>query len=563
MKSRIYSLFIKQTTNPSLLLLGFLFVIAIFFRFYNIGWSNPYFFNPDERQNIAYPILESHSPFMVDQKNFDTGTFPLIVIKLLFLFISSRFPHLVPDPTGLIIFISRICSAILSLGISVLLYVLAQQMFSKSKAVLTYILSIFSIGFIQFAHFGTIELWETFFFLLLFYCSSRIQKKITLQDSFLTGIIFGISLATKVLTGVLLPILVGSFFVGMYKNRKKKMLIYSLWSLSVFLVVAAVVFVTVSPQVLTNFQAFYASVHFESTVALGTLPIFYTQEFYKTIPFLFQLVHIYPFLLNPLLMLFLPISVVYCSWIGIKNRNSYLLLIVLFFLVLFGFESYVFVKWTRYVVPTLPFVYLLIAYFLDDLITWTKSDIRIQKFIFLIPVLVSVIFACAFLSLVYATPDTRVIAATWAKNNIPPSAHILSEPYDLGLLPFSGYFSSIDTADFYSLDADKTTQIHLLNQLSTADYILLPSQRIRKTRLLNRSQFPIGNRFYTSLLNGSLGFEKVYETPCNLACNLVYLGNPVFSFEETASVFDRPMIAIFKKTEQVSPTQYQNLLGIR
>ena len=64
---------------------------------------------------------------------------------------------------------------------------------------------------------------------------------------------------------------------------------------------------------------------------------------------------------------------------------------------------------------------------------------------------------------------------------------------------------------------------------------------------MNKDKFPIGNKFYTSLLNEELGFEKIYETPCDIFCRIIYLGDPVFAFEQTANVFDRPTVFIFKK----------------
>ena len=64
---------------------------------------------------------------------------------------------------------------------------------------------------------------------------------------------------------------------------------------------------------------------------------------------------------------------------------------------------------------------------------------------------------------------------------------------------------------------------------------------------MNKNKFPIGNKFYKNLLNGDLGFKKIYETPCDIFCKIIYLGDPVFSFEQTTNVFDRPPVFIFKK----------------
>jgi len=78
-------------------------------------------------------------------------------------------------------------------------------------------------------------------------------------------------------------------------------------------------------------------------------------------------------------------------------------------------------------------------------------------------------------------------------------------------------------------------------------YIILPSQRILQSRLENPTNFPKGYVFYTSLLNGQLGYHKIYETPCDIFCKITYLNDPVYWWEQTVTVFDRPTVFIFKE----------------
>ncbi|HEX8966141.1 MAG TPA: hypothetical protein VF820_06950, partial [Patescibacteria group bacterium] len=102
----------------------------------------------------------------------------------------------------------------------------------------------------------------------------------------------------------------------------------------------------------------------------------------------------------------------------------------------------------------------------------------------------------------------------------------------------------------------------LSQDLTDSQYIILPSQRILKTRFQKKDMYPMGNLFYTKLFNGELGFRKIFETPCDILCKLVYLNSPVFSFEETASVFDRPEVYIFKKQRNFTVQQYEQMLTL-
>jgi hypothetical protein len=162
--------------------------------------------------------------------------------------------------------------------------------------------------------------------------------------------------------------------------------------------------------------------------------------------------------------------------------------------------------------------------------------------------LVSFLSAFSYLLTVYIHPDTRNQAATFAANHLPQNATILSEVYDLGIVPFNSHFQNITLFNFYDLEtgAPDASQAELTGILQKTDYIVVPSQRLYKTRLVQKERFPEGYTFYTSLKE-ERGYKKIYETPCDMFCRITYLGDPVQDYEDTASVFDRPVVMIYKK----------------
>ena len=83
--------------------------------------------------------------------------------------------------------------------------------------------------------------------------------------------------------------------------------------------------------------------------------------------------------------------------------------------------------------------------------------------------------------------------------------------------------------------------------LAIGDYYIVPSQRIFKPRDLHKQTFPNANAFYADLFRGNLGHTLIYQTPCDIFCKIAYLGDPIYSYEQTANVFDRPTMLIFKK----------------
>jgi hypothetical protein len=287
---------------------------------------------------------------------------------------------------------------------------------------------------------------------------------------------------------------------------------------------------------------------------MGTMPVFYTGEFFSATPVIFHLLHVYPFLLNPLVtLLMLPALGVMLFQTYKQKHFSYLLLLV-YASILFFSQAFLFVKWTRYVVPTLPFFYLILGLFLSSF--WHRKRAKpFRTCSALLVVVLCLLFAFAFFKTDYLSGDTRVLAADWAAKYLPQDTQILSEVYDLGIIPFNNAFPNITLFNFYDLDNNSPVNNlpTLQKQLQTTDVIVLPSQRIAKIRLLDPKHFSIGHQFYADLFQGKLGFTKIYQTPCDIFCTITYWGDPVFSFEETATVFDRPTVFIFKRTQGFNP----------
>jgi hypothetical protein len=288
--------------------------------------------------------------------------------------------------------------------------------------------------------------------------------------------------------------------------------------------------------------------HYESTLALGTLPVFYTGEFYQTIPVIFHFLFVYPFLLNPITtIIFIP-AFCYVIYQSIKHKNATFMILATFFLLILVSQAFFFVKWTRYMVPTLPFMYLITAIALAAFQQYKRKQFNHAMLIVCL-ILINSVFALSYFITAFTKPDTRVAASYFARQTIAPHAPLLSEIYDMGIVPFNDNFTDISLFHFYDLDNNSPTITTdaLQRTLAGRDYIIVPSQRILKTRLFHKEKFPKGNAYYHALLDGRLGYTKIYETPCDIFCKITYLGNPVFRFEQTANVFDRPTVMIFKK----------------
>lgn len=534
-----------------------LMAIGLLLRIINLSWGSPFFFHPDER-NIASSVSQLLFPTQMNPHFFSYGSMPIYVIFFLgLLWQGLPTNHVSFDQA---ILMSRMISALFSLLLIPSVFYIGSKIKDITTGILAATFTTFSIGFIQFAHFGTFEMWLTLFTLWFFYFCLRLLQHSFKKDALFSGIFFGLLIATKVSSLILFFIPFIILFLPIFiKSSKLKQIKHACISFVLFTGITLLIFFISNPFSIFASADFFGAIHYESGVALGTISVFYSSEFIQTIPILFQFLHVYPFLLNPLITLLFPMCLLFTCIIAWKKNYGALILLIVFFLTTFLSQAFLFVKWTRYLIPTIPFIYLLLSLFFSYMLFHKNRLINlVTQLILFFSIIVSCILTSAYALTVYASQDSRVYAANLALTTIPHDAQILSEVYDLGIISFNPYFSNISLFNFYDLTSNSLPE--LAADLKTADYIILPSQRILKIRLQKKAIYPQGYAFYKKLIDGSLGYNKIYETPCDLFCKLVYLNNPTFSFEETATVFDRPEVFIFKKEKLYTQQEYQQAL---
>ena len=170
---------------------------------------------------------------------------------------------------------------------------------------------------------------------------------------------------------------------------------------------------------------------------------------------------------------------------------------------------------------------------------------------------------------IYAHQDSRLQASYWIYDNLPDNSYVLSETANVVDIPlgipddvrFRKNYTVI-SFDFYHLDENPLIFERLLSDLEKADYIFIPSRRLftNYTRLSNK--YPRLNRYYQLLFSGALGFTKVAELN---AFQKLEIGNWKLEIddersEETYTVFDHPVVRIYKKTRPMTIFEYEYLL---
>ncbi|MCL5798466.1 MAG: hypothetical protein M1366_06770, partial [Patescibacteria group bacterium] len=461
------------------------------------------------------------------------------------------------------------------------------------------------------------ESFLTLFFLLSVYFSIRLidkpLKQITLgsyikvhfRDILLLSLTIGLAIGSK-LTGVLFlfPPLMTLLLLMTKAKGKMRLKTKSVYVVVGLIVLTGTVLISLlsSPYNMVDIPDFQSAVFgYEKDVATGKYPAFYTRQFVNTTPIVFQTERIFPYTLGWPVFIFGILGFLLTSGnliislsskilqrimndeLRIKNKigknnnlDSYFLLLDSSFLAYLLPNAFLFSKWTRFMTPLLPFFNIFAVCSLYFILKTLRNNLSALHFTLHIPrfayllicifVFISLLPGLAFMS-IYIRPDSRIIASEWIYKNIPDHSFILSETANVVDIPLflpttynpqlTTHNYTIISFDFYHTDENPQLFSQLIFDLTKADYILVPSRRIFANYMRLPAEYPLITKYYQLLFSGTLGFEKVFEISSYPSLGSIHF--PDENAEETWTVFDHPVIRIFKKTKVLSENQYLSL----
>lgn len=537
------------------IILFLIFLVGGWFRFNNLGWGGGFFFHPDEN-NIAISVSQLKPPDF-HPHFFAYGHLPGYLVY----FTNQLVAGLKRGSFGegvdfdQVVWGLRFFSAMEGIFLIPLVFLIGRRIFKTREGLIAAGLVALTPGLIQAAHFGTTESLLTLILFLTLFLSLRLLEKKTPWSIFVwLGVVLGIGLSTKInaLVFFSFPLLAIFLREGINWEKLKKELGWLLVAFGL----AILVMVLTSPWQILDFEEFKRIVSYEIEVAQGKLLVFYTRQFANTKPIVFQLNKIFPFALNPLLEITGLAGLGLMLWGLRKKRFSKekLLLVAAFGLYLLP-NSLTFAKWTRFVTPLLPFF----ALGTGELIIFLEKRAFKRARNLLIGGLILVGFLAAMsFGAIYSQKDVRARASEWMVSNLPARSKIISEGGNVVNLPLGGNFQ-VWNADFYNLEKDSMIFEKLLWGLEGADYILVPSRRIFANHPFE--DYPKTACYYQLLFSGKLGFEKQREFR---SYPTVGLGMRKWEFpdetaEETWSVFDHPVIRLYKREKFSSKEEYRQL----
>ena len=514
-------------------------------RFSNINWDKGQHLHPDERYISMvltavrlpssvkeYFSLENPlSPFNSQYTSYIYGQLPLTAIK----FLSVKLDY---DSYDRAYILGRTVSAIIDTVSILLVFILGRRLFNLRAGIFAS-LAYASIPLaIQNSHFMTMESWQTFFWLAAILM--MLPKKYFQTDwrrQLGGGILLGMALATKAnsiyLAGLLL-----------------------VWGGILSLPVSVLTFRFFQPTIFSSVSwldwslrpEFRRAFEFQQEAINGTVMFPPQWQWMETTPVIFLIKNLGLWGLGPAISFLLIIGIAVSVYKIIKRRDIRLASLLLFALVVIGYNGIKFVKTMRYAIPLLGILAVFAGYGAD----WLIEKLKIYGRILTVGIFIVVMLWAIMFTSIYRNPQTRIMASKWIYSNIPAGEKVMLEEWDdplpLLLPDYAVNQYKTEMVGVYAPD-DEFKKKQINRWLTDFDWIVLSSPRAKGSIGRLPKTFPLMSAFYRDLENGNLGFMKIAEFVAfpTLKIKNLKLKIDDSSAEESFWVYDHPKVEIYKK----------------
>lgn len=589
-------------------------LLGAWFRFHGLNWDEGRHLHPDERflssvtndikwpqdfSNYFDPTASTLSPYSLPNMGlFVYGTLPVYIVKWIAILLNN-------NNYDKITLIGRALSGGFDLGAILLLFLIARRLYGKAVALVAAALLSFSAFNIQLSHFYAVDTYANLFIVATMLFLLRAVATGSWTDYLLTGLMFGLGLASKVTVLTLAaPILVGAGLDFQRRTRTEDVraaLEKTIVRLVALCLLAAFTFRLAQPIAFSgpsfwnwsfNPRWMRDMVEQQKTVS-GAADQPWIQQWTDR-SFLFPVYNIVAWGLG------LPLGLASLAGFGlailelVRRQKPQHLLPVIYVTVTFVYHAFTFVKFMRYFLPIYPFLVMFAAYGLVWL--WQKafgrradatniaaSDDRpsrtwyetVRRVLLSPPIAVAaavlvvagtLLYARAF-STIYSLTNTRVAASRWIYQNIPAGSTLANEHWD-DWLPIggldgktaygdNGLYKSVEMANYEDDTPDKLDK--MVQNLSTADYLILSSNRLYGSIPRLPMRYPMTIRYYRLLLSGQLGYERIASFTSYPQLFGIQIADQVA--EESFTVYDHPRVQIFRRTNAFNADAVRQELG--
>ncbi len=547
--------------------------LALFLRLYGHNWDDGWYLQPDARNiimvlterihgpsisNLGALLHPAHSPLnprSVDPfgrpQSFAYGSLPLyatdFVAWLVGTIVGTNLNSY--DHVGQV---GRYLTEFLDTGTVALAMLFGRRAFGRATSLLAGLLLATAVTMVQLAHFFTVDAWVTFFSMALLLSCLELRSRATYRWTALSGIIFGMALATKVsVVELSIPIVVT--VVATFWDRGWPEIVEPVVKhMAVAGCATVATFAILEPYAFLQPRAFIDDASLQWRIVSGRYDVPFTRQFVGDIPVRYQLGNLIHWGLGPFLGIAAILAVGYTFWRW-RSRRFVHVLMISWTIPYFALIATAQAQFLRYLEPIVPALVILTAAFMIELLpARPRLTLRsISVAIGIAAVLLGTLgWSVAFES-IYSHQNTRLSASEWIYDNIPKGSTISAEYWDDAMpIPLAGkpypipYYKRV-TMDLYADRPNEDEFSYIADSLKSTDYIILSSDRLAQSIPKLPWRYPVDSEYYRLLENGQLGFQEVYESDVMPEIFGVKFNDR--NADESFTVYDHPHVRIFKK----------------
>jgi YYY domain-containing protein len=573
-----------RTGYAHLATLALILLVAAVFRVHGLQtWDDGQHQHPDERFLVQVSIgvsvpdslgnylntqRSTLNPYVQGQQRYAYGQLPLTLTRLLAEWTGYTSYDTVEMP-------GRALSALADLLTIVFAWLLARRVFGIRVAHLTALLLALTVLHIQLAHYYAVDTFVATFAAAALFFGQRAWQRESLSDALLAGVMVGLATACKVSAVMLLPVLGLAFVWPRRRRPSAEQVLDGITAFGVALVAAFFAFRLAEPyafagpaiwNIRPNPQ-WWSDKAYWVELSSGTVDVPFMIQWAGTPAYTFVLQSIMQWGMGPALGAAGLLGMAACAWRLVRGhareREAVLVLVwTLLNLVYFGGQ---FAKFMRYLLPAYFGLAMFAAYGLLLATDWLGRVRRfeldsLQRWLAPAVVTATAVWALAF-SGIYDQFHSRIQASAWIYNNIPAGAALATEHWDDALpLRLSQADARYKNVELTLYDQETPAKRDKLEAaLDQTDYIILASRRLADSIPRLPERYPMATTYYRLLQSGQLGFDRVARF--QVEPSLGPFGIDDSHAQEDFTVYDHPLVEIWRKRPDYSSASVRDLLG--
>ena len=335
--------------------------------------------------------------------------------------------------------------------------------------------------------------------------------------------------------------------------------------------VALAVFVLTNPFAVIEFPAYVRQIMAQNAMVSGLMDAPYTRQYIGTLPYLYFVQQLSQWGLGWPLGIVAWGGLLWAVVVAARRRASPTLVVMLAWaLPYFAFTGAFHTKFPRYMAPLLPFLavfgagaaaagyrWLAARWGRRGRLAWDALAVGVA--------VVTLGWALAFTG-VYRQEHPWIAASRWIYANVPEGKKLLTEHWDDSLpltldgLPGKPPTRSYQRSELPMWDPDTSAKVDtLVDELSTADYIVLATNRLSAPMAFLGGRYPMASQYYRMLFAGDLGYRPVAEFTAYPRLGGLIIRDD--NADESFSVYDHPRVLVFENVGRLKPELLRARLG--